>query len=236
MENILLAWPVISGGSMGLGGSYLGMPSFREELENPETGDYIGPGKLMSAYQYKGAAGYGQFLSRWGDMSFLGPLWKQGAVGVSVVVLGETIGTTGSYSVSADLGYLFDDPASGRRLGLVVRELGAPANGAPLPVTGQAGVVQEIAPFSISADILTATDDSYRVRGGVEWAHEGDNGSVALRLGAQHSFSSHLNGWLSMGIGYRLNLAGGLQTSIDYAFVPVDAFDSTHAVSVEASF
>jgi len=232
MENALFAWPVVSGGSLGVGASYLGMPPIREELEDPNTGAYLGTGASLTAYQWKGSAGFGQFLSRWGELPFLGPVWERGAIGASVAVLGEQIGSDGSYSVSVDVGYLFDDPASGRRFGVVARELGAPAHGAPLPVTGQAGVAQEIGDWNISADVLTATDDSYRVRGGAEWTYQGGGGAVSLRVGAQHSFSSHLNAWLSMGLGYRLSLPGTLQATIDYAYLPVDLFEDLHAVSI----
>jgi len=233
MENALFAWPVLSGGSLGVGASYLGMPPIREELEDPATGAYLGPGANLTAYQWKSAAGFGQYLSRWGELPFLGPVWERGAIGANVSVLGEQIGNAGSYSVSVDVGYLYDDPASGRRFGMVARELGAPTRGAPLPITGQVGVAQDIEDWILSADVLTATDDSYRVRGGAEWTYQGIGGSVSLRLGAQHSFSSHLNAWLSMGLGYHLTLPGSMQTSIDYTYLPVDSFEDMHAISIE---
>jgi hypothetical protein len=236
MENALFAWPVVSGGSLGIGASYLGMPPIREELEDPLTGNYLGTGGEMTAYQWKGAAGFGQFLSRWGEVPLLGPLWERGAIGASVAVLGEQIGSAGSYSVGVDVGYLYDDPASGRRFGLVARDLGAPTRGAPLPVTGQAGVAQDIDDWSLSVDVLTATDDSYRLRGGAEWTYKGTTGgAVSLRLGAQHSFSSHLNAWLSMGLGYRLTLPGSFEASIDYSYVPVDSFEDLHAIAIEVA-
>jgi len=235
MENALFAWPVVSGGTLGAGASYLGMPPIREQLEDPATGAYLGTGANLTAYQWKTAAGFGQYLSRWGGLPLLGPLWERGAIGASLAVLGEQIGIEGSYTVSADVGYLYDDPSSGRRFGVVARELGAPTRGAPLPVTGQVGVAQDIGDWGLSADVLTATDDSYRVRGGAEWTYQGDTGAVSLRLGAQHSFSSHLNSWLSMGLGYHLNLAGSLHASIDYAYLPVDSFDDLHAISIEVA-
>ena len=235
MENALFAWPVVSGGSLGLGASYLGMPPIQAQLEDPLTGKYLGPGPMVSIYQWKGAAGFGQYLSRWGDLPLLGPLWSRGAFGASVAVLGEQVGKEGSYSVSIDVGYLYDDPALGRRFGLVARELGAPSRGAPLPVTGQMGVAQELGSWTISADVLTATDDSYRVRGGVEWTYEGKGGVASLRVGAQHSFSSHINSWLSMGLGYTLTLPGSMEASIDYSFLPVDMFEDMHAVSIEVA-
>lgn len=233
MENALFAWPVISGGTLGAGASYLGMPPIREELEDPLTGAYLGAGDNMTVYQWKCAAGFGQFLSRLGDLPFLGPVWERGAIGANVSVLGEQIGDAGSYSVSVDLGYLYDDPASGRRFGMVLRELGVPTRGSPLPVTGQAGVAQDIGDWIITGDVLTATDDSYRIRGGAEWTYRASAGAVALRLGAQHSFSSHLNSWLSMGLGYQLTLPGALEASIDYSYLPVDGFEDLHAISIE---
>ena len=235
MENALFAWPVVSGGSLGVGASYLGMPPIRQQLEDPLTGAYLGPGGNLNAYQWKSAGGFGQFLSRWGELPMLGALWERGAIGASLAVLGEQIGSAGSYTVSADLGYLYDDPATGRRFAVVARELGAPTRGAPLPVTGQMGVAQDLGDWSISADVLTATDDSYRIRGGVEWTYQGGGGEASLRLGAQHSFSSHLNSWLSMGLGYHLTLPGSMQASIDYAYLPVDSFEDLHAVSIEVA-
>lgn len=235
MEGVLFALPVIAGGTAAAGAGYLGMPPIVETMETPQ-GFYKGEGKTFDAWEFKGALGYGQYLNRWGQLPLLDPLWERGAVGVNVAVLGERVGGESYYSVSTDAGYLYDDPANGRRLGLVLRSLGMPADGAPLPVTGQAGVAQEWGAWNITGDILTATDDSYRVRGGLECNYDAGDSQVILRGGAQHSFSTHLNAWWSLGLGYRFKLPGEFEFSVDYAFVPVAMFNALNAVSVEVLF
>ncbi len=234
MENLLTAFPVIAG-TVGLSGSYLGMPPIVEELEDA-SGNYIGAGGEMEVFEFKGAAGFGGYLAAFGRPEILGPLWELGAVGVNVTILGERIGPQRNNSASMDIGYLLDDASNGRRLGLVVRQVGQKSRGTPLPVTGQAGVSQETGDWLLSADMLTAWDDAYRLRLGAEWTMEGEGASVSLRGGAQHSFASTLLARLSAGLEYRMPLPGGTQAQFEYSYVPVEEFDDMHAMSVGLSF
>lgn len=235
MENVLFSVPVAGGGTAGGGVSYLGMPPITETFETAD-GEYGGEGAGLDAWEIKAAGGYGQDLSRWGDLPALGPLWERGSLGATVAVVGERIGPDSTYAVSVDAGYLYNDPAGGRRFALVARSLGTPARGAPLPVTGQVGVAQAVGRWNVAAEFLTAADDSYRVRGGIEWTLAGESSEVTLRGGAQHSFASHLSAELSTGLGYRLSLPGGFSLAVDYAYVPVTGFEDLHAVSLETLF
>lgn len=231
MENLLVALPQMFGGTVGISASFLNQPPLTTALENA-AGDFAGTGGTFDAWEYKAVAGYGQALSRLGSVSILGSLWSRGSAGAAVSLLGQRIGTSSDVAASVDAGYLYEDDNEGRSVGVVIRQIGAPVDSRPLPVTGQAGVGQLIGDVLVSADVLTATDDALRVRAGVEWTYATEGGGVTLRAGAQHSLSSALISRLAAGLAYRFQLAGDLDFTVEYAYAPVAGFEDLHAVSV----
>jgi len=232
MENVLGAVPLILGGTIGLGLSFMSQPPILVTGEDA-SGEPVTTNETLTVYQYKGAVGYGQDLGELVPVPELGDLWNKGAIGVAATVLGEQIGDAGATAVSVDVGYMYEDPNEGRSAGVVVRQIGTPAFGSPVPVTGQAGVGQLIKGFLWTLDVLTAADDVFRLRGGVEFTHAFGHNSIALRGGAQHSFSSTLLAPYAVGIGYRLSLANSFDVSVEYAYMPVSNFDDLHAISVQ---
>jgi hypothetical protein len=232
MENVLAAVPLINGGTIGVGFSYMGQPPIVETLEDA-SGELSGATRSLSVYQYKGAFGFGQDLGKLVPVPELGDLWNKGAVGATITVLGEQIGGSSASAISLDLGYVYEDPNEGRSAGIVVRQIGTPAYGSPIPVTGQAGVGQVIQGVLWTFDVLTAVDDTMRLRGGIEYAHDFGLSTITLRGGAQHSFSSVLLAPFTVGVGYRLKMEGSFDLSIEYAFMPVRGFQDLHAISVQ---
>jgi hypothetical protein len=197
------------------------------------AGEPLGGIRSLSVYQYKGAAGFGQDLGKLAPVPELGDLWNKGAVGATVTVLGEQIGKVAATAVSVDLGYMYEDPNEGRSAGLVIRQVGTPAFGRPIPVTGQAGVGQVIQGVLWTFDVATAADDVLRLRGGIEYAHPFGLSTITLRGGAQHSFSSVLLAPYTLGLGYRLSLENAFDIGIEYAYMPVKGFQDLHAISVQ---
>lgn len=231
MENILGAVPLIMGGTIGAGMSFMSQPPIVETLENA-SGDMVRTGRSINVYEYKGAVAYGQDLGKLAPVPELGDLWNLGSLGATVTVLGEQLGDVSAASVSLDLGYMYDDPNEGRSAGVVVRQIGTPAHGRPVPVTGQAGVGQYIKNILWTFDVLTAVDDSMRLRGGLEWSHPFGPSTVALRGGIQHSFSSALLAPYTVGLTYKLVLENSFDFSFEYAFMPVRGLEDLHALSV----
>lgn len=231
MENVLVAMPQLFGGTAGFSASFLNQPPLTEFREDA-AGNSLGAGQTFDVWQYKGAAGYGQSLARLGRFDLLGSLWARGSAGAAVNVLGQQIGDRRDFAASVDVGYLYEDPNEGRSVGFVVRQLGAPVDERPLPITGQLGWGQLIGDVQLTADVLTASDDALRVRAGVEWTYVTAGGGVTLRGGAQHSLSSALIARLAAGLGYRFQIADNMDFTVEYAFAPVTGFEDMHAVSV----
>lgn len=231
IEGLLIAQPMARGATLGVGIGYLSQPPIVGTLEDG-SGNYAGISGEFSAYEFKGVVGYGQDLSRLAPVSSLGVLWERGAIGASLSMLGESIAGTRSFSTAIDLGYLYADGNAGRTVGLVVRNLGMQVRGAPLPVIAEAGVAQVTGNWLIAFDLLTASDDALRFRGGVEWTFPTATGGVSLRAGFQHSLSSSLSAPFSGGLGYEVALPGKLEIALDYAFVPVTDFSDMHAISI----
>jgi hypothetical protein len=232
MENILYAQPVPGGGTVAGAASYLNMPPIRETRED-EAGNYAGEGPELFSYEFKAAGGFGQDLKRLGTIPWLGPLWNRGLAGASVNVLGESVAGERSYSISADVGYIFEAPVEGLSMGLVARQLGVPVDNRLLPMTGQAGFAQELGQWLVTADFLTASDDALRGRAGLEWSYGGPGYRFIMRGGLQHSFSSELLAPYSGGLSVEFNPVGAVQVLVEYAFVPVSGFQAMHAASVE---
>ncbi len=230
-ENLLYAQPVLNGGTGGLSVSFLSLPPIQETIEDA-SGEYLGEGQVTNSYQFKAAGGYGQDLGKLAEVPFLGRLWGNGLVGASVMVLGESIGEFSNYSVSFDLGYIFEDANEGRSIGLAVRQMGFPASGSPLPVTFQGGVAQDFGDLSVMVDFLTATDDAFRIRGAVEWSRRAEGSRLKLRLGAQHSFSSSLLAPYAGGLSYEFILPGTMALEVEYAYAPVEGLQPLHALSL----
>ena len=65
MENILVAQPMLYGGTLGLAGSFLSQPPLELTREDA-AGNFVETQETFSAYEFKGAAGYGQDLARLG--------------------------------------------------------------------------------------------------------------------------------------------------------------------------
>ncbi len=229
MENLLYAQPMVEGGTLGVGASFLGQPPISEILEDG-AGNPVATGRQLTVYQFKAAAGYGQALARLGSLA--NPLWERGSIGAAVTVLGERLGDVTGTSVSADAGYLYDDPTAARSAALVVRQIGVPVHGRPVPVNAEASVAQVFQTFLWTLVAQTGADDTLRLRAGVEWTSPVAGGAVSLRAGAQHSFSSALLARVSAGLGFRFGLPGNLDLAVEYAFLPVREFDDLHALSV----
>lgn len=230
-ENLLYAQPVLNGGTAAASISFLSLPPIQETLED-ESGEYLGEGEISNAYQFKAAGGYGQDLGRLAEMPWLGRIWENGLIGAAVTILGESVGDYGNYSASFDLGYIYEDANEGRSVGLTVRQLGFPASGSPLPITFQGGVVQVLGDLSIMADLLTASDDAFRIRGAVEWSRRVEGSRLKLRFGAQHSFSSSLLAPYAGGLSYEFVLPGTMDLELEYAYAPVEGFQPMHALSL----
>ena len=233
IENVLAAQPLLRGLVVGGSASYLNQPPLPEIAEI--NGEPVATGRDLAAYQYKGALGVAQALAGLGDVETLGEIWSKGAVGAAVNVLGERIGGAGGVSAALDLGYRYEDANEGRSAALVVRDLGTPVRGRPIPVAGQAGFGQRIADWNFSMDFLTAVDDVFRLRAGVEWTYTMESGGVTLRGGAQHSFSSDLIAPLAAGLGYRFALPGGFEFTLEYAWSPVRGFSDLQAASIRVA-
>lgn len=231
MENVLVAMPQLFGGTAGFSASFLNQPPLTEFKENA-AGEYAGQGATFDAWQYKAAAGYGQALARLGRLELFGALWARGSAGAAVNVLGQRIGDRSDLAASVDVGYLYEDPNEGRSVGLVVRQVGAPVDERPLPVTAQLGWGQLIGDVQLTADVLTASDDALRVRAGVEWTYATAGGGITLRGGLQHSLSSTLISRLAAGLAYRFQILDHMDFTVEYAFAPVTGFEDMHAVSV----
>jgi len=232
MENVLYAQPVPGGGTVAGAASYLNMPPIRQTLED-DAGNYAGEGGELSSYEFKAAAGFGQDLQRLGAVPALGPLWNRGLAGASVNILGESIAGESSYSISADVGYVFEAPVEGLSMGLVARQVGVPVRNRLLPMTGQAGFAQELGPWLMTADFLTAADDALRGRAGLEWRYDGVGYRFIMRGGVQHSFSSEILAPYSGGLSVEFTPIGAVQLLVEYAFVPVSGLQAMHAASVE---
>jgi len=232
MENILYAQPVPGGGTVAGAISYLNMPPIKQTLED-EAGNYAGTGPDLPSYEFKGAAGFGQDLRKLGTIPFLGPLWNRGLAGASLNVLGESIAGERSYSVSVDAGYIFEAPVDGLSMGVVARQIGVPVRNRLLPMTGQAGFGQELGPWLMTADFLTAADDALRGRAGLEWRYDGTGYRFIMRGGLQHSFSSEVLAPYSGGLSVEFTPVGAVQMLVEYAFVPVAGLQAMHAASVE---
>ena len=233
MENIMFAQPTMLGGTLAAAGSFLGQPPLTQAREDA-AGNFIGVGGTFPVYQYKAAVGYGQDLGSLAPVSVLGALWSRGSVGGCVTVLGEDVAGTRSFSASVDAGYMYKDANEGRSFGVVVRQLGVPARGRSLPLTGQVGVAQELSDsLLVTMDLLTAADDAFRIRAGAEWIFRTSTGGITLRCGGQQSLSSVLAAHFSAGLGYRFRMPGSIEFVLEYAFVPVNDFEDMHAVSVQ---
>ncbi len=229
MENLLYAQPMVAGGTLGVGASFLGQPPIEEVIEDA-SGNPVRTGRQLTVYQFKAAAGYGQALDKLGALN--SPLWERGSIGAAVTVLGERLGDITGTSVSADAGYLYDDPVAARSAALVVRQIGVPVHGRPVPVNAEASVAQLFQTFLWTFAAQTGADDTLRLRAGVEWTTPVTAGAVSLRAGAQHSFSTVLLARVSAGLGFRFALPGNLEFAVEYAFLPVREFDDLHALSV----
>lgn len=229
MENLLYAQPLLEGATVGVAGSFLGQPPIAEVLEDG-NGNPVQTGRDLAVFQFKAAAGYGQSLAKLGSVD--AALWERGSVGAAVTMLGERIGDISGYSASVDAGYLYDDPTGGRSAGLVIRQIGVPVHGRPVPFNAEASVAQLFQTFLWSFAAQTGADDTLRLRAGVEWTTRVIGGSVSLRAGGQHSFSSVLIARYSAGLGFKFALPGNLDLGVEYAFMPVQDFDDLHALSV----
>lgn len=224
-------------GALGASFTFLGTKEFPEALETP-SGDFGGFGSSVSASDFAAAAAYAQRLGLW----FSGSFFRSSIVSLKANVVGQRVVNETGYGISFDLGYLYEIKRKTAYLGVTALNVGTKIKGHPQPLLGNVGASYRLRRVLMKRDrlLLAAetdlhSDTGFRMALGTEYAVPFGRTEAAWRAG--YRLPSDLGGLAGMTLGFGLtHPLGGLDASLDYAYVPYGVLGTTHRLSLSGRF
>lgn len=214
------------GGSVG----YLGSGSFEGALETP-TGDYGGPGDMISATNFSGTLAYAQRLGNW----IGGDFFKHSFMGISATVVGQNVVNVGNAGAAFNIGYLYEVSRRTFYLGAVLFNLGTNIQDFSQPLMYKFGgsytlrnVLMKKDRNIFAVDLDGHLDTGFKVGAGDEYKLNLGRDDVFLRLG--YTTVADLSGLTAgAGVAHRFD---DFTAGLDYAYVPYGVLGDTHRITL----